>query len=135
MHAARKLAFNPLSRLSGVAADDEAQGPRRAARVLHRPHERAADAGNGFMVQRVFSGFTAHAVSAKQSMGHSYSEGLRPSGPPTRSLASRFAGLASVRVARFAALARVIGRAAVPRRAAVDSDGAKAARSLASRIT
>ena len=64
---ARKLALDPLSRLSRVASDHKPQR-RPAAGVAHGADEGAAESRHCFVVQRVLSGFPADAVGAKKSM-------------------------------------------------------------------
>jgi hypothetical protein len=65
--AARQLALDPLARLPRVASDEN---PQRPTGMTHRAHERAAEASDRLMVERIFAGLAANAIGAEEPLGH-----------------------------------------------------------------
>ena len=66
--ASSRSIHSPDSRVSRPTTNRS--GRPVAVEPPHRAHQRAAEARDGLVVERIFSRLSANAVSAKQSMGH-----------------------------------------------------------------
>ena len=69
MHAAPKLAFDPVARFTRVAPDDEAQRASTRSFRTHGANQRRPQPRDRLMIEGIVPGLAADAISAEQLCG------------------------------------------------------------------